>query len=341
MLDKLKNLEFKTVFKYLWFWIIFIIFIAFALWIISFIFSGINSNFFWWKNYSYDNYWWPSFALQSQKWISNSIKENYVWTSNVTSLNESNYEIKSYNVNLESSKVEEDCNKLINLLNKEYTKTDNINISKNYCYLNIKILKWKEQELLTLFNQFKLKDINSNIVNIVKSYSWITDKIIWLKKRVDEIDLLLLESKTNYNELWSSLKNKNISPESIDALNKIIQNKSSLIVQFSNDKQNLLQQIDDLVKQKEEYIEQINYISFYINFTKKVIVDFEEIKDWWYYSYKSLVETFNDTIKNLTVNLFSFLLKAINVIIYIIIWFLFILVWWKLIYKIWKKIIFK
>jgi hypothetical protein len=128
----------------------------------------------------------------------------------------------------------------------------------------------------------------------------------------------LIESKESYNELWNSLKIKNVSPESIDSLNKIIQNKSDLIVRFSNDKQNLMDQIDILVKQKEEYNEQLKYIDFSIYFRERLIIDFETIKDQWYSDYKAMISTFNETLQNLTINLVSFLLRTLNVVIYII-----------------------
>jgi chromosome segregation ATPase len=153
-------------------------------------------------------------------------------------------------------------------------------------------------------------------VNIVKSYTNLTDRITELQKRLSETDKLLTDSKTSYDELWNALKNKNTSAESIDSLNKIILNKSELVLKFSKEKESLIDQINNLIQQKDQYNEDLKYISFNVSFIEKVIIDMETLKDQWYYDYKTLVDTFNDTVRNLTINLISFLLKTLNVFIY-------------------------
>jgi hypothetical protein len=145
------------------------------------------------------------------------------------------------------------------------------------------------------------------------------------KKRISEIDGLLTDSKTNYDELWAMMKNKNVSPESIDSLNKIILNKSELISKFSKERVDLVDQMNNYSKQKQDYDEQIRYVDFNVSFTEKIILDWQSIKDGWYYDYKAFVENMNNTARDLTVNLGSFLLMALKVTIYIVLGLAFLL----------------
>jgi chromosome segregation ATPase len=171
-----------------------------------------------------------------------------------------------------------------------------------------------------------VKDLSTNISNIVKSYINLSDKIEEAKKRLTEVEDLLQNSKTSYDELWNSLKIKNVSAESIDALNKIILNKSELISKFSKERSTLIDMINSYTKQKQDYDEQIKYIDFYISVSERKLFDWENIKDGWYSDYKELILVFNDTVKNLSVNLISFLFKTINVVIYAVLSIFFILI---------------
>lgn len=264
---------------------------------------------------------------------------NYTENKVPTGIEEKNYEVKSYNVTIESSRIEEDCNGLLASLDAKITKKDNINISKHYCNFTIKVLKWHEQEFITMLQKYDVKDLNSNIINIVKSYVNLADKMDEAKKRLAEVDTLLADSKKNYDELWAMMKNRSVTAESIDSLNKIILNKSELISKFSKERADLIDQINTFSKQKQDYDEQIQYVDFYVAFSEKIILDWESIKDRWYYDYKAFVENMNDTARDLTVNLGSFLLKAFSVSIYVVLGLAFLLLGGKGVYKMGRRII--
>ena len=79
-------------------------------------------------------------------------------------------------------------------------------------------------------------------------------------------------------------------------------------------------------KQKQDYDEQIKYIDFYVSVSEKVLFDTETIKNAWYADFKELLQTFNETFRNLSVNLLSFMLKTINVVVYAVLSIFFILI---------------
>ena len=264
---------------------------------------------------------------------------NYTQNQVPTNIDEKNYEVKSYSVSIESANVEQDCNTLLSSLDAAITKKDAINISKHSCNFTIKVLKGHEQEFITQLQKFDVKDINSNITNIVKSYVNLSDKTDEAKKRLAEVDALLSDSKKNYDELWAMMKTKTISAESIDSLNKIILNKSELVSRFTKERSDLIDQINTYSKQKQDYDEQIRYVDFYVTFSEKIILDWEAIKDRWYYDYKAFVENLNDTARDLTVNLGSFLLRALSVTIYVVLGIIFLLFGGKGVYKMGRRIV--
>ncbi|EKE28694.1 MAG: hypothetical protein ACD_3C00027G0002 [uncultured bacterium (gcode 4)] len=339
MFEKLKNLDFKAIAKIGWVGILIIIFLVIVLWLVSALLSSLNLNFFRGGYNEYGtSYNWVR-DLEMGKSMSKQDSINYTESSVPNDIPASNYDVKSYNVSIETSEIEKDCSSILNWLNVDYIKKDNVNQGKHYCNFQVKVLKWKEQQFIDFLNKYKVKDLNANITNIVKSYTNLADKISETKKRLTEIEELLANSKASYDELWNSLKIKEISAESIDALNKIILNKSELISKFTKERESLVDTINMYTKQKQDYDEQIKYIDFNISVTERKLVDFQSFKDAWYNDYKQLVYTFNETFRNLTVNLLSFLLKTINVVVYAVLSIFFILIWGKGLYRMGRRII--
>ncbi|MDD2487589.1 MAG: hypothetical protein PHS92_04420 [Candidatus Gracilibacteria bacterium] len=339
MFEKLKDINFKTFFKFAGLGFMGLIFIMFAIGIISFIFNSINLNFGSSRNIAqYGG------QLKSSEGITMGYDSVSPQSSDAGLMNSNvgvqNTEIKSYSANIDSANVEKDCNSLVATSRAKNLKIDNIGQSKHSCNLTLRTEKGKEQEFIDILKKFNLTNLNTNISNIAKNYTNISDKIDTLKKRIKEIDTQLEMTKSSYDELWNALKNKGQSAENIDSLNKIIQNKMDFISRFSKEKETLADQISMLEKQKNEYNEQIKYVSFYVYFNEKIIFDMETIKNSWYYDYKEFIATTDETVRNLTVNLGSYLLKTINVTIYIVIGLFFILLGGKGIYKMGRRIIF-
>ncbi|MCK9272760.1 hypothetical protein M0P65_04415 [Candidatus Gracilibacteria bacterium] len=347
MFDKIRNLDFKTIAKFIGIAVLVVVFLLIVLGILSSLMSVISSNFLGGSsnlNRQTTSIYPPSSGMNfgASKSMEGAVSDSINYTeSNVPeNVPNGNYDVKSYSVSIDSSNVEVDCNYLLAGLNKDYIKKDQVNQAKHYCSFNIKVLKGKEGEFIAFLQTFKVKDLSTNISNIVKSYINLSDKIEEAKKRLTEVEDLLQNSKTSYDELWNSLKIKNVSAESIDALNKIILNKSELISKFSKERSTLIDMINSYTKQKQDYDEQIKYIDFYISVSERKLFDWENIKDGWYSDYKELILVFNDTVKNLSVNLISFLFKTINVVIYAVLSIFFILIGGKGLYKMGRRIIF-
>ena len=203
-----------------------------------------------------------------------------------------------------------------------------------------KVIKGREQIIIDLLkNNFDLKNIGSDISNVAKPYTATTDRIAELKKRLAEVDTLLATSKSQYDELWNTLKTNNTSAASIDALNKIILNKSELISKFSKERSDLLDQIDLLNKQKADYDELLKFVTFSASFQKHVLFDLDQLKEQWFTDTRELVNTFNTTIRNMTINLSSFLLKTFNVVVYIVLGAFFVLTGGKFLYRMGRRIL--
>jgi len=252
------------------------------------------------------------------------------------------YEVKRYTANINSKNPESDCVYLATKLEEyhENVKIENRNTSKNSCNLTFKIIKGKESLIIDfLKTHFHLQDMSSDITNIIKPFVQTTDKIAELNKNLADVDMLLNNSKSQYDELWNALKKDNASATSIDALNKIILNKSELISKFSRERNDILEQIDNLNKQKVDYEEQIKFVTFSVYFSKQVLFDFDQLKTQWFSDTRELVTTFNDTIRNLSVNLIDFLLKTFNVVIYIVLGSFFVLTGGKFLYHMGRRIL--
>lgn len=202
------------------------------------------------------------------------------------------------------------------------------------------VKKEKEEAFIVSLREAGLYDLQTRVSNIRKGYAAVTDRTAELKKRLEETDALLASTKTQYDQLWEALKTKNVSAESIDALNRIITNKSDLISRFSRERLSIMTEIDANEKQKKDYEERLANIEFSVRFEKRVIVDWEQVGEAWSADFRELASVANETVRNLTVNLGSFLLKAVNVVIYLVLGAFIALAGGKFLYRMGRRILF-
>ena len=229
------------------------------------------------------------------------------------------YDVKTYSVTIDSDEVKKDCQNILASLGATSIKKESVSIGERSCTFSIKVRKGNEQDFISFLKAFDIKDMNNNISNIIKTYTSLTQKIEETKKRLAEVEVLLETSKSSYDELWNSMKNAPLKPESIDALNRIILNKSELISKFSQQRAELKDTITMYEKQKAEGDEDIGYVGFSIFVRENVLIDFSSMKSVWRSDMRSFLLTMNETIRDITINLLSFILKTISVAIYVVI----------------------
>lgn len=249
-------------------------------------------------------------------------------------------EIKSYDATVRTSDAKTSCDAFLSRIDRNWATVENINSGKSYCTLSVLVKKEKEEEFLASLKAAGLYDLQTRVSNIRKNYANVTDRVAELKKRLEETDALLASTKTQYDQLWEALKTKNVSAESIDALNRIITNKSELISKFSRERLSIMTEIDAYEKQKKDYEERLANVEFSVRFEKRVLVDWEQAGEAWSSDLRELASVANETVRNLTVNLGSFLLKTLNVVVYLVLGAFVTLAGGKLLYRMGRRIVF-
>ncbi|MFZ3233641.1 MAG: hypothetical protein WA194_09255 [Patescibacteria group bacterium] len=249
-------------------------------------------------------------------------------------------EIKSYDATVRTSDAKVSCDAFLSKIDRNWATVENINSGKSYCTLSVLVKKEKEEEFLASLKAAGLYDLQTRVSNIRKNYANVTDRVGELKKRLEETDALLASTKTQYDQLWEALKTKNVSAESIEALNRIITNKSELISKFSRERLSIMTEIDTYEKQKKDYEERLANVEFSVRFEKRVLVDWEQAGEAWSSDLRELASVANETVRNLTVNLGSFLLKTLNVVVYLVLGAFVTLAGGKLLYRMGRRIVF-
>jgi hypothetical protein len=344
MFEKLKKLTAKDVFKFLGIGILTLVFLSIFFAVLSFVFTGISENFLGRSS--------PSYDYSAQKSYSNTMRSDIdgLGTANVaepaapgmpaTAPAESAFEIKTYDARIRSANPESDCQAFLAGVDKSYVQVKNVSSDKDSCSFSFLVKKEKEADFIAYLRTYRLDDLATRIENIKKSYSTVADRVAELQKRLTENDALLASTQAQYDQLWEALKSKSVSADSIDALNRIITNKADLISKFSKERVSIMDEIDALNKAKADYDEQLANVAFSVYFQKYSLFDWQNVKDQWFADFRELGTTFDDTIRNLTVNLVSFLLKALNVAVYLVLGGFILLAGGKALYRMGRRILF-
>lgn len=226
-------------------------------------------------------------------------------------------EIKSYDATVRTADPKAACDAFVSGIDRTWAMLEHVDSSKDSCGLTVLVKKEREESFLSSLRAMGLYDLRTGISNIRKPYAETVDRIAELQKRLAETDALLNATKTQYDDLWTTLKARNASAESIDALNRIITNKADLVSRFSKERLSLLEQIDALNKTKAENDVRLANVEFRIAFTKHVLIDWENTKETWGNDFQRLVSNLDTTFRALTIDMLSFLLKILNVATYL------------------------
>ncbi|MBU4480379.1 hypothetical protein KKG48_02980 [Patescibacteria group bacterium] len=332
----LKDFDFsaKNIFRVLGMGILGIIFVTIAIWLIGFAFRTAFSGG---GNTYYDEYATP----QSSKGIS-SVSDSLSIRNLVPEMdmggsvgiyNEEDFEVTEYSSSIKTRNLDETCSKIEDLKSLDYVVFENSNKNDRNCSYFFKVKNEKSDEVLGVIKDLKPETLQTNkytLKNVIDDY---TNEIDILSKKLESVERTLTEAQTAYDQI-TVLATKN---QDVESLAKIIDSKIQLIERLTKERMDTKEAIDRLNRSKGEQIDRVDFTFFSVSIYDVIIFDYKQIKDSWVSELRQFVDEFNSVIQNVTVGLATYLLRLIQIIIYLFIALLVIKYGWRLIKIIWRK----
>ena len=242
------------------------------------------------------------------------------------------FEIKEYNGTIKTRKLEKTCGIIQKLKSKDYIIFEQSDQNQISCYFKFKVVKENAEEVVAIIKKLKPENLNERIQTIKKAIEGADTELDILQKRLSANEQALTEAQKAYDEIGRAATRKG----DIETLAKTIDNKLKLIGDLTKERMDIKERIDRIAKNRSDLTDQLKYTTFKINVYEDLIVDWKEIKDSWKYEIKSFVQNINEVLQGVTVNLFNFMIRFIQVVIYLFVSLFLIKYVWKVTKIIWK-----
>lgn len=243
------------------------------------------------------------------------------------------YEITQYNASIETRNLDQTCQEISSLKEKDYVIFENANEHDRGCNYAFKVKKDKQAEILSVVESLDPKNLVENTRTIKKIVDDYTSEMDILNRKKDSIESTLEDAINSYDEI------SRVATQARDAesLAKIIDSKVRIIEKLSQERININTQLDRLARQKSEQLDRLAYTYFNINIYENKFIDGEQLKDSWKFEIKQFVRDVNKVLQDSSIGLATLIFVILQYSLYLLIIFLAIKIAWKIAIKIWKK----
>lgn len=222
------------------------------------------------------------------------------------------YERRDYSARYETRKFEETCTAISDLKPLEYVVFDNSSKSEDWCHYNFRVEVEHEDEIVEKLQALDPRDFDVNTSTIERSVEYHDSELAMQQRRLESTQETLDQAEASFNSLIARATREGDTA----TLSEVINNKISTIERLNQQILNTQERIDRLTKGRGEQFEQIEYAHFNVSVSKVTFLDGDRFADEWKRQVQELFAEVNETLLALTVGLVSFVLSAIQFILY-------------------------
>lgn len=242
------------------------------------------------------------------------------------------YEVKEYYGTIKTRKLDDTCAVISDLKIRKDVIFESSDKNKESCSYRFKVEKEITNEIVEIIEKLKPENFNASVQTIKGTIERYDDELDILNKKLTSIEETLEMAQSSYDEI-SRLATRQ---QDAETLAKIIDSKLNLIEKLSNERLNVKERIDRFNQNKADQLDRLNYTFFNINIYKDLIFDWKEIKDSWKYETKQLVRNVNEVFQGISLHLATYLVRFVQVVIYIFISLFLLKFVWIGIKRVWK-----
>jgi hypothetical protein len=243
------------------------------------------------------------------------------------------FEVTDYNASLETGDIEETCATVSELKSLAYVIFENANESTRHCSYSFKVEHAYVDEILAKIKTLDPKSLSENTYTIKSQLDDFTNQTEILEKKKASIEETLETALSAYDEI-TKLATKTQDAES---LARIITSKVALIERLTQERININQQLDYLVRAKSDQLDRLKYTYFSVDISEKKYIDGEALSDSWYEATRQFVYSINYSLQNATLHLVQFSAMVIVYLVYLIILMVVAKFVWKFGLYMWKR----
>ena len=273
---------------------------------------------------------YDDFAMESQLSMRNimPIQPGYA-----TGADAEDFEVTEYTGTIRTRKLDEVCVVLEDLKRYKHVIFEDSQRYDKGCSYVFKVVNERVDDVLPIIKELKPKTFQANTKTIKRNIDDYTNEVDILKKKLASVEETLSGAQRAYDEI-TVLATKT---QDVESLAKIIDSKINLIERLTSSRITIKEQIDRLDRARAEQVDKLDYTFFRISVYEYLILDWKSLKDSWTNEFRSFVNEFNNVLQGITVNLAEFMMRLVQVVVYLFIALFVIKYGWRLVKYTWKK----
>ena len=243
------------------------------------------------------------------------------------------YEATEYSANIETRDLENTCAAIEELKALDYVVFESANTYDRGCSYSFKVEHAHVGEVLAAIEALDPRDLSESIFTIKRQIDDFTSEEDILTRKLISIDETLRSAVKAYDDVTLLATRA----QNVESLAKIIDSRLLLIERLTQERVNINAQLERLSRAKEQQLDRLVYTYFSVNVYENKFFDGEDIKDSWKQAVREFVQTVNESLQGITVNLVALLFLALQFAIYALLILIFAKYGWRLVKYIWEK----
>jgi len=249
-----------------------------------------------------------------------------------TGIDAEDFEVKNYNGTIKTRKLDETCEQISVLKDREYVIFENSNRNDESCYYRFKVIKANEQEIVSIIKDLNPENFSAGISSIKKNIEGMDSELEILKKKLVSIEETLENAQKSYDSIFVIATRQ----QDAETLAKIIDSKLNLIDKLTKERLNISSRIERSNKRKADQLDRLDFTFFTINIYEDIIFDWKEIKNSWKFETKQVIRNINDVFQAISLDLITYLIRFAQITLYLFISVFLLKFVWIGVKKIWK-----
>lgn len=243
------------------------------------------------------------------------------------------YEVTEYNASIEARDLDATCKVITDLKSREDVIFETASAYEHACNYTFKVRRDAAETILDIVKGLEPKELSESTYTIKKLVEDFTSQTEILQKKLASIDDTMRKAVGAYDSVTALAT----SVKDVESLAKIIDSKITIIERLTQSRIDINAQLERLARSKAEQLDRLEYTYFHVNIFENKFVDAQSLKDSWKAAVQEFVRDANTITQDITINLVSFLLFALEYALYILVIAFIAKYAWKKIKSFWNK----
>ena len=250
------------------------------------------------------------------------------YTSNLES-----YETTRYTVGGKVKEFDDLCQSLIALKADPNIHFQSINTQTNYCRAHFYVEEAQVSAVVDTLAGYGGVEISRDTSSVTRHRQQLQSRTNILQQQLARVEQTLAAAEAQLDRLNARF----YATDEVTEISAEVTNSLRFIDQMTNQKINLISQLDTLYQQSADLEARLNVVEFSVNISRSNPLHPNKYERAWEQAWDELHDTFNETLIGITAFFGIFLLWALRISVYLLVVLIIVRLFWKFGRLLWNK----